>query len=159
MTDKQSTDKTTESPSRRKLLVAVAGTGAAASVMTEWSKPVLKSLVLPAHAQTTGDTESESTDAQVALQYVYGDVSTSSFSLSVSMHILNTDCHTNDGDIKMTVIHDGSSIGTCVQGQSYDSWSCCMSANVGGLAEGDPITLNMEFDNGCVAQIYSTIQD
>jgi len=158
MTDKQSTDKTTESPSRRKLLVAVAGTGAAASVMTEWSKPVLKSLVLPAHAQTTGEEEPGGTDAQMVMQYTYGDVGTSSFSLSVSMSILNDDCQTNEGDIKMTVIHEGKNIGTCTQGQSYDSWSCCMSANASGLAEGDPITLNMEFDNGCVASVLSNLQ-
>ena len=57
MTDKLDIDESTENP-RRNLLKALAGTGAAATLAPEqWTKPVLNTILLPAHAQTTSDQE------------------------------------------------------------------------------------------------------
>ncbi|MCP3999369.1 MAG: hypothetical protein GY727_00440 [Gammaproteobacteria bacterium] len=65
MTDKKSND------SRRKLLKSIAaGSGAVVagkSLPESWSKPVIDSVVLPVHAETTDDSGSGSGDAQCCL--------------------------------------------------------------------------------------------
>lgn len=46
-----------EVPARRKILqTSIAGAGLIAAAQTEWAKPIINSVVLPAHAQTSGQT-------------------------------------------------------------------------------------------------------
>ena len=46
-----------ENPARRKMLqTSIAGAGLVAAAQTEWAKPVINSIILPAHAQTSGQT-------------------------------------------------------------------------------------------------------
>ncbi len=42
-----------EAPSRRKLITAVAGLGLVSTLPKEWSKPLINSVLVPAHAQTS----------------------------------------------------------------------------------------------------------
>ena len=138
------------SNSRRNLLKALTAGGAAAAVApSEWTKPALKSIALPAHAQTTGGGD----DCNLTNLEVWG--LNGSFSMSITL-TADADC---GGRATMTIYNeDGLQIGICTNattpfGNGEISWSC--SAD-GGLSEsglrlndGETTTVSVEFEDGC----------
>ena len=62
-TDVDSSTSNPQGAGRRRLLQLTGGIGASAIVSSEWKKPVIETVLIPAHAQTT-DSESDSDSTQ-----------------------------------------------------------------------------------------------
>jgi hypothetical protein len=135
---------------RRNLLKAItAGGAAAAMVPAEWSKPLVKATVLPAHAQAT-----VTGDCSVRIAYVFGG---DSFYMSVTATAAN-DC----GDTASLAIIDenGETIFTCLKegdGNPVISWSCSGGTNPSPVDGGSDVTFVVSFDNGCSCSVVREV--
>jgi hypothetical protein len=135
---------------RRNLLKAItAGGAAAAMVPAEWSKPLVKATVLPAHAQAT-----VTGDCSVRVAYVFGG---DSFYMSVTATAQN-DC----GDTAGVSIIDseGNTIASCFReadGNPVVSWSCSSSTTPSPVDGGSDVTFVVSFDNGCSCSIVREV--
>lgn len=142
--------------SRRNLLKAITAGGATAAVVpSEWTKPALKSVLLPAHAQTTGTGED---CVRYSAWGLGGRTSTrESFSMSVN-GLLDDACGQGNGSIKVYRAGDKSPWLQCATSAGADagwlpsfscSWSAAQTFTSNIAAEGDQLTVIAEFDNGC----------
>ena len=158
---------TSESPARRKLLKALTAGGATAAIApSEWTKPALKSVMLPAHAQSTGTGE----DCARITGWGGGNGDRQCFSISVT-GLLDASCGQGIGTV--TVYRsDGSVWGNCFGVPAgadpgfLPSFSCSNRSELAGNQSttnniptaGDVITVVAEFDNGCSCVLLSTVR-
>ena len=151
--EKEVTVKTEEvTKNRRNLLKAITAGGAAAAVVpAEWAKPLVKSTILPAHAQATVNG-----DCSIRVAYAYGG---DSFYMSVTA-TSNTDCGPNATLNVMDV--DGNVVASCFKdsdGNPIQSWSCSASTTPTPVAAGTDVTFVLTFENGCSCSIIRTVDD
>jgi hypothetical protein len=135
---------------RRNLLKAItAGGAAAAMVPAEWSKPLVKATVLPAHAQAT-----VTGDCSVRVAYAFGG---DSFYMSVTATAQN-----GCGDIAVVNLYDseGRTIANCLKeadGNPVVSWSCSSNTTPSPVDVGSDVTFVVSFDNGCSCSIVREV--
>lgn len=143
-----------QEPSRRKLLKALTAGGAAAAVMpTEWTKPALKSVVLPAHAQTTGI-------AGCGIQgWAWVSPGTSSC-FCMSANVLADNACSGPALVRL-FDSSGSQVAVCsstMLGAPTASMSCSVSNNVPPIGEGELVTFVAELTGGCTCTFVTTSQ-
>lgn len=144
-----------QEPSRRKLLKALTAGGAAAAVMpTEWTKPALKSVVLPAHAQTTGI-------AGCGIQgwaFVSAGPDTTCFCMSANVKADNS-C---SGPALVRLFNSsGSQVAVCtstMDGAPTASMSCSVSSETPPIGEGELVTFVADLTGGCTCTFVTTSQ-
>jgi hypothetical protein len=135
---------------RRNLLKAItAGGAAAAMVPAEWSKPLVKATVLPAHAQAT-----VTGDCGIHVAYVYGG---DSFYMSVTAFADHSCGETaslaiidENGDTQFTCFKAGD-------GNPVVSWSCSGGTTPSPVAGGSDVTFVVSFDNGCSCSVVREV--
>lgn len=152
--DIETRSKEGQEPSRRKLLKALTAGGAAAAVMpTEWTKPALKSVVLPAHAQTTGVA-----GCGIQAWAFVSPGSTDCFCMSANVKADNS-C-SGPGVVRM-YDSSGSQVAVCssgVSGAPTASMSCSVSSTVPPVGEGELVTFVAELTGGCTCTFVTTSQ-
>lgn len=135
------------STSRRRLLTALTAGGAAAiTAPSEWTKPALKAVMLPAHAQTSPGAGGDCTYRGI---HAWGLAA--SFCMSVSVHA-DADC----GSSATVEVRNGSGalLVMCTRptsgpfGNDLVSWSCCGNT-ITNVQNGELVTFDVEFSNGC----------
>ncbi|GJL81594.1 MAG: hypothetical protein DHS20C01_12280 [marine bacterium B5-7] len=162
-------NETTSNPSRRKLLKALTAGGAVAAVApSEWTKPALKSVMLPAHAQSTGGGGGGGggDDCIVMNGWAFvGDLPDYAHSFSMSVvGKLDNSCGQGIGTVRV-ISNTGETIVTCTNVRAGSSpgflisFSCSESfANPGTVPdEGELVTFIAEFDNGCSCTIVRAV--
>ena len=147
---------------RRRALAAITAGGAVAAVMpATWVKPAMKSLVIPAHAQTsgvdTGGSGTSSVNSNCAITGAFAYSSVSSFSMSF---LARTASSCGAGTAVLQLFNSdgeqfGSSCTVTTSGGTFASFSCSasyyegMTSDVAVPAPGDTITIVADFQNGC----------
>jgi len=137
------------STSRRRLLTALTAGGAAVvAAPAEWTKPALKSVVLPAHAQTSP------AGGGCVISLAGAGVLNDGISMSITAQA-DADCgSTASVEVRDS---DGSLLISCSNntvpfGNGKVSWSCTGSTDLAGGSAGGLITFDVTFSNGCTCR-------
>lgn len=144
---------------RRRLLKVLTAGGAAATMPSQWAKPIVESVVTPAHAQT-----SDRLDQRCTIDAFAFFVGTHQISLSIGVQAqASLDCGTsarvellNSND--QLIIDCPQSPGTVGAGDV--SWSCntLEIAPPNYPQQGDSVTFTITWENGCSCSVVSTVQ-
>jgi hypothetical protein len=165
---------------RRKLLGGMVATGAlgGASLGSAWKKPVVETVMLPAHAQTTTEPpDSGGCNATCSMQITQADLAGGDINV-LGLAAITACCWTPDvgyEEVIAILISDGVTLTTDTMGLQDCSATvtagvdpalsgCVLSAtaietNTFGLNPGDSITLRLTYGGACICSDVATLVD